>query len=228
MKKIFAISFAMIILFAGCSLKIPKPDSSADGSDGETAPAPPPAPSDSSSSAPDASTPDGAAEILLEKVSDLDNETIRALASQYFSVEQLPEAFYSLLEPMSKRVTYKIGNFKIDGDSAVVDVSITSVDAQKALHSIMPGAVAHLAALQISGKDISEPEKILSEYAAKNIKWDELPTIKTDSTLYMVKGADGEWKVDASNPDNLGFANAISGGAIDVVQNLKSFAERFQ
>lgn len=224
MKIIFPISLAMIVLFAGCSFKFPKTDSFGDTSENPPQSSRPP----EASSAPDAATPDGAAEILLEKVSNLDDNAIESFASDYFFVEQLPDACYTVLKPLSKRVAYKVGNCKIDGDNAMVDVSITSVDAKKAFNSIMPGAVAHLAALQISGKNISNPEEILAEYAAQNIEWDKLPTIRTDSTLYLVKGADGEWKADASNPDNMGFANAISGGAIDLAQDLKSFAERFQ
>lgn len=227
MKKTIAISLAMLISFAGCSmLQFPKQESNVKSEVVQ----PPQEPQPDSESPPPAvpDTPDRAADKLLSNINELDDAQIDQLAQEYFSMQQFPEEYYDLIKPIAKRVTYKIGSAKIDGDKAAVDVSISAIDAQSAFNSVVPGAIAHLAALQITGKDISSPEKILAEYAAKNIKWDELPTIKTDSTLYLVIGADGEWKVDTNNPDNLEFVNAISGGAVNLAQSLTTFAERFK
>lgn len=228
MKKIFAslLAFAILLMLPACS-KLP---ASQQPSATESSSTPPPKSEASSapgrSQAESSSTPDAAAEELMQKISDLNADRINELAGEYFSSQQIPEEYYSLLKPMSERVSYKIGNYKVEGDKAMVDVSVTAVDAQSAINSVMAGAATHLIILQMTGKDVSNPEKIIAEYAAANIEWDSLPTIKTDATLYLITGADGEWKVDATNPDNIGFLNAISGGGVDVANNFQSFVDR--
>lgn len=234
MKKILAISFVMLMIFAGCSvLKNPADDSDTNSkSPDKKTPS-----SSKESSKPESSAasktaenkaPDKVAEELLDNMSSLDEAKIRELADTYFTGQSIPDAYYGVLKPISERMTYKIGDYKINGDKAEVNVTITSVDAQSAISSILPGAGAHLVAMQISGKDISNPEQILAEYAAKNITWDSLPTVTTKATLYLIKGDDGEWQIDSGNPDNYGFANAISGGGIEAAENLKGLVERFK
>lgn len=225
MKKIFAVSLVLLIVLAGCFRKTPQ--SAAPDSD-SSEPAAVPSASEPEPPKSKASTPEGAVEELFESIKNMDYDQINELVGQYFENQTLPEEYFLLLKPITERVSYKIGESRIDGDNAMVDISVTAVDAQKAVNSVMPGAVAHLAAMQLTGKDISNPEKIIAEYAADNIKWDSLPTIKTDTTLYLVMGADGDWKVDVSNPDNIDFVNAVSGGAIEVAKDLKSFAERYK
>lgn len=233
MKKFCALSFVMLLLFAGCSVKWPwsgsgekpsseeAPQQKSDESSKTESPA--------SSKAPEENqAPNEAAEEIMESISALDETTIRELADTYFAGQSVPDSYYRLLAPISQRMTYKIGSFETDGDNAVVEMSVTSVDAQSAVNSILPGAVAHLAAMQITGKDISNPEQLLVEYAAKNINWDSLPAVTTDTKLYLVKDDNGEWEVDVNNPENLGFANAISGGGIETAQNLKGVVERFK
>lgn len=230
MKKMLVVSLVLLVVLVGCLRKSPQnptpkqPQAEPQPEASATEPASPdPAPPQNK-----AETPDGAAELLLESISSLNQDKIDELIGQYFGGQTIPSEYISLLEPIAGHVTYKIGESRIDGDKAEVDIAVTSLDAQSAINSVMPGAVAHLAAMQLTGKDVSNPEKILTEYAAKNIKWDKTPTIKTDCTLYLVKGADGEWKADASNPDNLGFANAISGGAVEVANSLKAFADKYK
>lgn len=229
MKKIFAASLtlATLLAFTACMKIFSPPDKPAPSESSSV-----PQSEASSSSAPElppepsSSTPESAAEKIMQQISGIDTSEIKALADEYFAGREIPEEYYSLLEPISERVSYEIGECTIDGDKAAVKVSVTAVDAQSAINSVMPGAATHLIIMQMTGKDVSNPEKILAEYAADNIKWDELPTIKTDTTLYLVKGADDEWKVDASNPDNLDFLNAVSGGGVEVAKSFQSLVER--
>lgn len=237
MKKFIIVSLILLLIiavFVGCLRKkpqsaaseTPQPESQAQP---ETSITEPVEPSEPPASAPDESeTPEETAKVLLDSLSNLDKGKVDELIGQYFGGQSIPEEYLDLLGPISERVTYKIGDTRIDGDKAEVDIAVTSVDAQSAINSIMPAAVTHLAVMQLTGKDVSNPEKILAEYASENIKWDSIQNIKTDCTLYLVTGADGEWKVDATNPENIGFANAISGGAVEVAKNLKSFADKYK
>lgn len=236
MKKIFAIStilaIVILVVLSGCLRKVPLPflPDSAQENAADTEPdaiAEPESPAEESvEDAPPA--PDAAAAELLESISSLDRAEIDGLIAQYLGAQTLPDEYFALLKPISERLTYKVGTYEIDGDKAAVQVAVSAVDAQSAINSVLSRAVMHLAALQFTGKDVSNPEKLLAEYAAENIKWDEIPSIKTDATLYLVMDANGEWQVDAANPDNLAFANAVSGGAIDAANNLKSYIDRYK
>ncbi len=234
MRIILAMTFAALIIFTGCSIRISRePSSSAP----EQAPAPAAPPSSSaappssskpepSSSAPSAATPEGAAEELINKISNLDDSTVKDLAGQYLSMQEVPDAYLSLLKPITERVEFDVGKVTEADGKAGVGMTVTSIDAESALNSIIPGALAHMAALQLTGKDVSEPEKILAQYAADNIAWDAAPTIKTETVLYLIQDENGEWKVDAANPENVAFANAVTGGAISVAENLRAFLQR--
>ena len=222
MKKVLALSLVVLIFVGGCSRK------SADGAPAQDPPPQPDPPSQQERRVHDQKTPEGAAANLLDEVIHLDRQETETLIRQHMSINEVPESYYSILSQVSRRVKYKIGASRIDESKAEVDVTITVVDAKKAVYGCMPGALAHLAALQIAGKDISEPEVILANYAATNIDWDKMQTVKNDTTLYLVKSRNGEWAPDQSHPGNIDFVNAVSGGAVDLAESLKSFAERFQ
>ncbi len=141
-------------------------------------------------------------------------------------MQEVPDAYLSLLKPITERVKFDVGKVTEENGKAKVEMTVTSVDAESALNSIVPGALAHLAALQLTGKDVSEPEKLLAQYAADNIAWDDAPTKKTETALHLIQDANGEWQIDVANPENVAFANAVTGGAITVAENLRSFLQR--
>lgn len=238
MKKILSVLLALVTLlaFSACSRIFAPKTPEASSSSAET---PSESPSESSapqSEAPSSSsappqeessepTPEKAAEKIMEQISDLDMTQVQALADEYFAGQQIPEEYYVILKPISERVSYKIGEYEVTGDTAKVSVTVTSVDMQSALNSVLPGAATHFIIMQMTGKDVSRPEMIFAEYAAENIKWDELATKRTDTYLYLIKGADGEWKVDTSNSENVDFLNAVSGGGVELAKSFQSFVD---
>jgi hypothetical protein len=230
MKKAIAFSLAALMLFAGCSRLFTReaPSQAPPKSEASPAPAPPaPAPSKPESE-PDKTTPQGAAEGLLQEIVAIDEDSVKELAAKYLSSQPVPDAYIDLLTPITSRVTYDVGKATIDGGKARVAIAVTSVDAESAIKGVLPGALAHYAALQLTGRDVSEPEKILAKYAAENIDWDKLPTVKTDTALHLVKGENGEWQVDSQNPENMAFIDAVTGGAITVASELQGLAQNFQ
>lgn len=212
MKKIFAALLAvlMILSVSACSKKAEQESFEPE----ESVPAEETLP-------PDPTTPDGAAEILLDNISSLKGEDIDAAIQEVFPSAQLPQAATELLKPITERMTYTVGNSKVDGDTAMVDVSITAVDAKSALNSVLAGAAAYTA-LQRAGGNTENPEDLFARYIAEHVDWDKAATIKTDATVHLVKGGDGEWKLDTGNPDNLQLANALSGGAVDLLTDISS------
>ncbi|MCL2034639.1 MAG: hypothetical protein FWG94_07905 [Oscillospiraceae bacterium] len=222
MKKLLALFFVLLIFLAGCSRK---PGDSVPSQDPTRRPDAPPL---QERKAHDTKTPDGAAAFVLDEVIHLDREETEAMIRQHLSIEEVPESYYGILSQVCRRIKYKTGASKIDGNSAEIEVNVTVVDAKKAVYGCMPGALAHLAALQIAGKDVNEPEVVLANYAASNIDWDKMQTIKKDTVLYLVKSRNGEWTPDTNHHGNIEFVNAVSGGAVDLAESLKSIAERFQ
>jgi hypothetical protein len=229
MKKAIAFSLVTLILFAGCSKLFSRDTPSQAPPPSESAPAPvkPPEPSKPESK-PDKTTPQGAAEELLQEIVEIDEDSVKDLAAKYLSSQPVPDAYLELLTPITSRVTYDVGRAVIEGDEARVAITVTSVDAESAIKGVIPGALAHFAALQLTGRDVSEPEKILAKYAADNIDWDKLPTVKTETTLYLMLDENNEWQVNAQNPENMAFIDAVTGGAINVASELQALAQNFQ
>ena len=222
MKKVLALFFILLILAAGCSRK---PGDSAPAQDPTRQPDAPPL---QERKAHDTKTPDGAAAFILDEIIHLGREETESMIRQHLSIEEVPESYYGILSQVCRRIKYKTGAWKINGNNAEVEVNVTVIDARKAVYGCMPGALAHLAALQIAGKDVSEPEVVLANYAASNIEWDKMQTVKKDTALYLVRSRNGEWTPDTNHPGNIAFVNAVSGGAVDLADSLKSIAERFQ
>jgi hypothetical protein len=229
MKKAIAFSLAALILFAGCSRIFSRfaPSQASPPSEAAPAPAKPPE-SSKPESEPDKTTPQGAAEELLEEIVEIDEASVKDLAAKYLSSQPVPDAYLELLTPITSRVTYDVGKAVIEGNEARVAITVTSVDAESAIKGVIPGALAHFAALQLTGRDVSEPEKILAKYAAENIDWDNLPTVKTETTLYLKLDENGEWQVNTQNPENMAFINAVTGGALNVATELQGLVQNFQ
>lgn len=221
MKKIFALLLAGIMLaaFSACFKKElpPEPETSVSQPEPEASePGPPP----------DPKTPDGAVSILLDDIRDWDDSVIEKALTDAFPSSEFPQAFADVFKPIAERLEYEVGNSKVEGDNAVVDLSVTAADAKSAVNGALAGGAAYVA-IKRAGGDERSPEELFAEYMTNNINWDDTPTIKTDTTVYLVKGADDEWKVDADNPENMPFLNALSGGAVDLVDDLKSLAGQF-
>lgn len=163
---------------------------------------------------------------LLDSLKNWDEDAVDKLMAEMMPDVTLPSTYKKVLRPICESLEYELGNAKAEGGYAEVDVSITSLDARSALNKVISGAVAYVAAKQLMGA-AGTPEEHLIDYLADKIDWRNLSTVRTDATVYLVKAGDGTWKVDATNGDNMGFLDAITGGAVEVIKSLQELAAQF-
>lgn len=174
----------------------------------------------SEASEPDPTTPEGAVVLLVSDVKTWDSEKASTFISQATGRDALPEAYGEVVAPILQRLDISVGNSRITGDTAIVDASVTAVDAQRALSDVLVQAMGYVA-LQQAGGNTKDSETLLAEYIVDNVDFSKLSTIKTDCTIHLVEGADGEWKLDMNDPKNLGFLNAASGGMVDLAETMR-------
>lgn len=169
----------------------------------------------------DNTTPSGAIVGLLTALRDWD----LGIAAQWMGdmpVSPFTEAYHSALAPALSRMEFDIGAEKIMGRTAMVDVSITSVDFGVAFGDITTKAAAYLLT---SALDHDEPDwsEFLASYLSE-LNPDEMIRVKRQATAFLIQDSGGKWRLDTQNSDNRDFYNAITGGLVSTMEALKQVA----
>lgn len=169
----------------------------------------------------DNTTPSGAVVGLLTALRDWD----LGIAAQWMS--ELPptpftEAYHNILAPVLSRIEFDTGAEKIVGQTAMVDVSIISVDLGVAFGDITSKAAGYLLSSALS-HDEPDWTDFLAGYVAE-LNVEEMMRIKRQATAYLVQDSGGKWRLDTQSPDNRDFYNAVTGGLISTMEALKQVA----
>ena len=183
-----------------------------------------------------APTPKDIAEKYLAAIKAQDEEGISALSEGSYSEDELMGTVDSVLgeseegeeeDEATKKFKekvfdfdYTIGEERIDGENAEVDVTIKTYDFGTMLGQYAERAMSELMAAAFDGASQEEIDamgkKILEE------ELDKLTEKSYETTVPMkLKKVEGEWKVVEIEGDSE-FMNAMLGGLVDVV---KAFEE---
>ena len=183
-----------------------------------------------------APTPKDIAEKYLAAIKAQDEEGISALSEGSYSEDELMGTVDSVLgeseegeeydeatKKFKEKVIdfdYTIGEERIDGENAEVDVTIKTYDFGTMLGQYAERAMSELMAAAFDGASQEEIDamgkKILEE------ELDKLTEKSYETTVPMkLKKVEGEWKVVEIEGDSE-FMNAMLGGLVDVV---KAFEE---
>ena len=183
-----------------------------------------------------APTPKDIAEKYLAAIKAQDEEGISALSEGSYSEDELMGTVDSVLgeseegeeeDEATKKFKekvfdfdYTIGEERIDGENAEVDVTIKTYDFGTMLGQYAERAMSELMAAAVDGASQEEIDamdrKILEE------ELDKLTEKSYETTVPMkLKKVEGEWKVVEIEGDSE-FMNAMLGGLVDVV---KAFEE---
>ncbi|MDR2909577.1 MAG: hypothetical protein LBU86_06820 [Oscillospiraceae bacterium] len=167
----------------------------------------------------DNSAPEGAVEGMLTALREWDT----GLIAQWMS--EVPEgavsdAYHGILVPTLARIEFEAGPAKITGDTAMVDVSVTAVDIGGALGDLSVDAAGYLLTCSM---DNTEPDwgAFLAGYM-DIMDVEGLLRVNRRSTAHLIKDAGGKWRLDAGNPENLDFYNAVTGGLPEVIETLQN------
>ena len=183
-----------------------------------------------------APTPKDIAEKYLAAIKAQDEEGISALSEGSYSEDELMgtvdlvlgeseegEEYDEATKKFKEKVfdfDYTIGEERIDGENAEVDVTIKTYDFGTMMGQYAERAMSELMAAAVDGASQEEIDamgkKILEE------ELDKLTEKSYETTVPMkLKKVEGEWKVVEIEGDSE-FMNAMLGGLVDVV---KAFEE---
>ena len=137
--------------------------------------------------------------IDLQSASFADNE------NKYLSIIQ-----QNVFPAMLSKIEYAIGNAKVSGRSAMVDIKITSADIDGICADILAKTAKALFLKNILSLSV-DIDGFLINQINNSLSAEQLKTISTNTTVYLVPGGDGQWKLDLSDKRNLLFFNALLG-----------------
>lgn len=111
---------------------------------------------------------------------------------------------------------YQLGDEKIDGDTATVNVSVTTYDFGEAVDNALNDYLEEAITQAFSGKELSTSKSNKIFYKAFDKQLDKLAdkSVQTDAQLSLTKGDDGSWKVNDLDNDAV---NALTGQLVDKV-----------
>lgn len=223
MKKalLILLGAALAIAFAACS-RTSRP--------GEQATAPqtePPTQAETLPPEPDPATPAGAVAELFEAAKSWDVAVIESHLPEGVTVTQrIPEAYQSTLRQVLDRVEYTVGDVVETGDTATVELEITSVDAESALNDAVGAAAAYVAKKKLTGGAIESSSEVV-DVILEAVDVAALPAKTSSAAAHLIRGGDGEWKLNLSDESNLPLLNAVSGGMVKLAERLRSLAESY-
>ncbi len=115
---------------------------------------------------------------------------------------------------------YELGDEKVDGNNATVNVSVTTYDFGEAVDNALKDYLEEALAQAFSGKELSTAKSNKIFYKAFGKQLDKLTdkSVQTDAQLSLTKGDDGSWKVSELDNDAV---NALTGQLLDKVQEYE-------
>jgi len=164
-------------------------------------------------------TPGQSLNLLLHAWRDWDLST----ASQFIrtpGVEVFSEHYRDALAPFAERMEFNVNVERVTGNTAVVDVAVYAVDFEQALGDLTENAANYLVHREL---DSSTPDwpLFLAEYVSRLENIEELMRIQRTAPAYLVQTENGNWVLDAEDPENAAFYNAVSGGLLDLLDKLE-------
>lgn len=177
-----------------------------------------PGPPALSPAVPDNSNPGGAVLGLAQALQSWD----LGLAAQWMALAPqgpFTDAYQNVLAPALARMEIELGAERTEGDHAWVDVSVTAVDVGGALGNLSAGAASYLVSCMLSRSQADWGaflEGCLSDANAA-----ELIRVQRNATAYLTRDGKGKWRIDAGHPENRAFCNALTGGLLDVLEQLE-------
>lgn len=132
---------------------------------------------------------------------------------------QLNEETANALSSKLLEFDYELSNEQINGDTATVDVAITTYPLGDAFSSFFSDYLSQAFAAALSGASQDELSEIASGILLEKINAME-KTYSGTATISLTK-VDDQWKVDQID-QNGDFMNVLTGGLVDTVNRLAS------
>jgi len=161
---------------------------------------------DGDSSIPIARTLDEAVETELESIRMIDDTAVASLQEQLAVGEQFSIEPRELAEAWLKDFDFTIGEIVQDGDTATVNVVITSRSLQAAIEEAMP-IMGEIIGNLSESDDIEEAYKTCGEVLMDSLRGGQLISRSIDLNFYQ-RSIDGAWVIDPQSKKDLAAALA--------------------
>lgn len=152
----------------------------------------------------------------------LENEEMNALSQEENTSEtsaQLQSEMDNTLLPKLRDFDYELSNEQINGDSATVDVKITTYAVGDAISSALNDYLSQGFTMALSGSS----EEDLTNFAMQTFidKFNNMEKSYTGTATVSLSKVDGNWKVDpiAGNSD---LADLLSGGLLSYASSVQT------
>jgi len=136
------------------------------------------------------------------------------------------DAYRGVLVPAVTRLEYNTRVERVSGSNAIVEVSVYAVDFGLALGSLTESATNYLTHVQLEGTTPNWPQ-FLSEHVSRLENIDTLIRVMRTAPAHLVGDSNNNWLFEAGNPENRDFYNAVSGGLLDILDELLELQAEF-
>ena len=161
-----------------------------------------------------------AATCMVNGSEDLEDPYDDAEMEEDLSSEQV----MTYLKECASKMTYKIGESKVDGESATVPVSFTYVDAGPVITSALGEYITQAFAMAFSGADDAQMEELFGNIFMEKAKSVEADSATADITFNCVK-VDGDWKIASfSEEDEEAITNILTS---NIASAFEGFGDSF-
>ena len=168
--------------------------------------------------------PVSAAEDILEAISTWEQGDAIDFLSDVDDAGAYLVTFGGVAEQLAARMSYQVHTGRVTGRTAVVDVTVSAVNVGDIANPLLTQSATYLAFSRIMNRPadlnvfIADRSQVLVENAL---------TISIHTSMHLILGTDGQWRLDLSNEDNLMFLNALCGGGIlPHITAIESIIER--
>ncbi|MDL2233162.1 hypothetical protein LJC63_06230 [Ruminococcaceae bacterium OttesenSCG-928-L11] len=174
-------------------------------------------------SAAEVATPEAAVTAFMDSVREWD-----AAAASAFLGDAVPGNYADILcnlvlAPTLEKLDYTLGNSRITGRSAVVDISVTAADLKGCAGDLLAEAAGCAALAKLTGLPI-DVEQYVTGRMETYMHPDNLTTIRTDTSVYLLLGGDGAWSIDVTDLRNLRFLEALTGGMVALEEPIRALS----
>ena len=134
------------------------------------------------------------------------------------SQTEAQKAFADKFNKVASDFDYEMGKETIDGDTATVEVTITSHDMAPVVADAMEEYLGEAFARAFDGASEEEMSDLFVQIFAKKLDPDAEKTHVATTTFNLSK-VDGEWKLDKLSEDN---ADCLLGGLLSTMNQINS------
>ena len=152
----------------------------------------------------------------IQEVYGGDTSTMLSAWQEDTTSEEMQDLYQNTLMPKLREFDYEVSNEQINGDTATVDVTITTYAVGDAFSSFLSDYMNQAVTLAFSGA--SEDDLTVLAESILDSKINSMEKSYTDTVTISLTKSDNAWKVDALQEDGE-VEDALLGGLLTIINS---------